>query len=103
MRGGMGRVLPPSRRARIIGRGGETSMSRLSSATSRAIGDRHHPLVTAPLLGLVAISVVLCILFVRLAEQVRAGEMLPAARSVLRTIDDHTAVVPVAIADGVSL
>jgi undecaprenyl-diphosphatase len=60
-------------------------------------------LVTAPLVALIATSLLLGGLFFHLGDEVREGDTLAADRSALHAIDTDTASVPVTVANDASL
>jgi undecaprenyl-diphosphatase len=77
-------------------------MSASSSTVSR-VGGPFRALLTAPVLSLLATSLVLGVLFLHLGDEVHEGDTLAADRIALQTIDRQTASVPVAVANDVSL
>jgi membrane-associated phospholipid phosphatase len=74
-----------------------------SSAIARIRSVSLRPLVTTPVLVLVALSIALCAIFLQLGDEVHEGDTTSTDQSILRRIDAETATVPVAVANTTSL
>src|SRR5947209_3450048 len=74
-----------------------------SSAIARVRNVSLRPLVTTPVLVLIALSIALGANFLQLGDEVHDGDTTSTDQSVLRRIDAETAAVPVTVANTVSL